>query len=147
MKKKIDKVKQGKNNRASGSTFELTVRKDLESKYWFVLKNPNNVIGEKFKQGKSKYNPITKRLMMGSGGFPDFICFGLELEVVHKHLNGALIENKTLYELVGVEAKSNGYLDKIEKEKCKWLLKNKIFSKILVASKDKKGKGIIYKEF
>jgi hypothetical protein len=41
---------------------------------------------------------------------------------------------------VGVEAKSNGILDKEEKEKIKWLLENNIFSKFIVAKKgDNKG--------
>ena len=40
---KIDKRKQGKKNKASGSRFELKVRKDLESKGWIVAKWMNNV--------------------------------------------------------------------------------------------------------
>ena len=70
-----EKQKQGKRNKVSGRNFEVRVRKDLELKGWIVLKNPNNVIDNQFKQGKSKYNPFTKRLMMNSAGFPDFICF------------------------------------------------------------------------
>ncbi len=50
------------------------------------------------------------------------------------------------YHVIGVEAKSNGYLDQIETEKCEWLLENNIFSKILIASKGKKRGEIIYKE-
>ncbi|MCH7568478.1 MAG: hypothetical protein IIA87_03570 [Nanoarchaeota archaeon] len=49
-------------------------------------------------------------------------------------------------EVIGVEVKSNGYLDKIEKEKCRWLLDNNIFSKILIASKGDKRGEIVYKE-
>jgi len=134
MKKKIDYKKQGKSNRAKGARFELKVRKDLESKGWIVLKNPNNIIDNKFKQAKSKYNPFTKRLMMNSAGFPDFICF-------------KRIINKSLYEVIGVEVKSNGYLDKIEKEKCSWIIEKNIFSKIIIISKGKKRGEIIYKEF
>jgi uncharacterized membrane protein YbaN (DUF454 family) len=39
--------------------------------------------------------------------------------------------------------------NKVEKEKCKWLLENKIFSKILISYKEKEGRKIIvkYKEF
>ena len=66
---------RGKRARASGARFELKIRKDLESKGWIVLKNPNNVIDNKFKQARSKYNPFTKRLMMNNSGFPDFIIY------------------------------------------------------------------------
>ena len=53
------------------------------------------------------------------------------------------------YEVIGVEAKSNGILDKVEKEKCKWLLENNIFSRILIAHKEKEGRKIkvVYEEF
>ncbi len=51
--------------------------------------------------------------------------------------------NKWIY---GVECKSNGYLDKEEKEKVKWLLEHNIFSKILIASKGKKRGEIIYND-
>lgn len=67
-------VKRGKKSRKSGSEFERLVRKDLEEKGWIVIKNPNNVIDGKFSPGKMKFNPFTKRVMMASGGFPDFIC-------------------------------------------------------------------------
>ncbi|HDK42069.1 MAG TPA: hypothetical protein ENG87_01715 [Candidatus Pacearchaeota archaeon] len=139
----IDKKTQGKRNRVSGSRFELKVRKNLESKGWIVLKNPNNVVNKQFIQGKSKYNPFTKRLMMNSGGFPDFICFRM---IIVTNVNSPEVPNK-LYEVIGVEVKSNGYLDKIEKQKCQWLLDNNVFSKILIASKSKIRGEIIYKEF
>ena len=132
-----DKVKQGKKNRATGATFERKVRADLESKGWCVLKNPNNVIDSKFKQGKSKYNPFTKSLMMNSGGFPDFICYK-ESEVY---------QDRILFWCEGVECKSNGYLSKEEKEKCEWLLSNNIFSDIYIVSKGKKRGEIVYKLF
>jgi len=48
--------------------------------------------------------------------------------------------------IIGIECKTNGYLTREEKEKCEWLLENKIFSKILIASKGKKGE-ILYKNF
>ena len=50
-------------------------------------------------------------------------------------------------EIMGVEAKSNGYLTKEEKEKCKWYLDSNIFSKILIAKKGKKRGQIEYIEF
>jgi len=138
----IDKKLQGKRNRAAGQRFENLVRKDLESKGWIILKNPNNLINNKFTQGKSKYNPFTKRLMMNSGGFPDFIAF---------HFNPLDYEkyNFKTFDVIGVESKVNGILDKEEKEKCKWLLENKIFNKILIAKKIKVGRKIEveYNEF
>ena len=67
-----------------------------------------------------------------TNGFPDFIAF--------KSLHMGFI-------VQGVECKSNGYLDKIEKEKCVWYLENNIFSKILIASKGTKRGEIKYVEF
>ncbi|MCK5625044.1 hypothetical protein KAI04_04330 [Candidatus Pacearchaeota archaeon] len=57
------------------------------------------------------------------------------------------IKKQKPYEVIGVEVKSNGYLDKTERAKCKWLLANNIFSKILIAKKGKKRGEIIYDEF
>lgn len=54
-------------------------------------------------------------------------------------------KKKKPYEVIGVECKTNGYLDKTEKEKCKWLLDNNIFSKILIAYKTKEGRKIVIK--
>lgn len=138
------KKERGKKNRASGAAFERKVRNDLESKGWIVIKNPNNVIDDKFKQGKSKYNPFTKSLMMNSGGFPDFIAFITfgGTNILHTELG----EIEGFHCIIGIECKSNGYLSKKEKEKCQWLLSNNIFSKIYVAFKGKKRGEICYKE-
>ncbi len=141
-----EKSKQGRKNRASGAEFERRVRDDLSENNWIVAKWTNTVeftdigVGDKpeiipLKIGKlvrckSKFNPVTKQLMMNTGGFPDFIAF-----------KGAY-----LYNIIGVEAKSNGYLSKEEKEKCVWLLKNRIFNQILVAKKGERGE-IKYKDF
>jgi hypothetical protein len=116
----MNKNIQGKRNRLSGANFERRVRKDLEKKGFIVIKNPNNIIKDKFTHGGSKYNPVTKRLLMNSGGFPDFICF--------KKVNN---QNS----IIGVECKSNGYLSRVEKEKCHWFLKHKTFEDLLIASK------------
>ena len=119
---KIDKVKQGKKNRASGQRFERKVRADLESKGFIVDRWSNNVFENRLIPAKS---------FMGrsrTNGFPDFIAF------------------KKSY-IIGVECKINGYLDKTEKERCKWLLDNEIFSKILIASRGEKRGQIKYKEF
>ena len=118
----INKKEQGKKNRISGQKFELFVRKNLEESGWIVIKNPNNVIDGKFTQGKAKYNPFTKRLMMNSGGFPDFICFRTDHDSII---------------MMGVECKVRGYLDKEEKEKCDWLIKHNIFDGIWIAKKIK----------
>lgn len=65
-------------------------------------------------------------------GFPDFICFK---------------RNENGFEVIGLEVKGNGYLDQIERGMCFWLLKNNIFSKILIASKSKERGKIEYKDF
>ena len=57
------------------------------------------------------------------------------------------LKRKKLFNVIGVECKSNGTLTKEEKEKCRRLLKNNTFSKILIASKGTKRGEIIYNEF
>ena len=147
----IDHKKQGKKNRQSGQRFELKVRKDLESKGWIVDKWSNNVEivksiqrnfdvliqDAKIVPAKHKYRGPGIPMVMGTG-FPDFIAF--------QHPDYPDYVNN-LQEVIGVESKSNGFLTKEEKEKCKWYLENNIFSKILIASKGKKRGEIVYKEF
>lgn len=163
-----NKVKMGKKSRKSGKAFEIKVRHDLEEKGWIVDRWTNNVgyedcdmnmygpsIIDEGKRGKlipakAKYNPFTKSMMMMSGGFPDFICFqDVGLGDAHNHLKGVLADGSEyqMYAIIGVECKINGYLTKEEKEKCDWLLKNHIFSKILIASKGEKRGSICYTEF
>lgn len=151
------KVKQGKKNKAAGQRFELKVRKDLEEKGWIVSKWMNNVefwidqsngeetSGTRLIPAKHKFCGIGRPMAIGTG-FPDFVCWHKNLNVeVLKQLRG---EKHHCVGTLGVEAKSNGYLDKIEKEKCEWLIENNVFSKILVASKDPNKRGaILYKEF
>jgi len=126
IKTKTNFVKQGRLNRAAGARFELRVRKDLEEKGEILDKWSNNVDLEKDKliPAKRKYNPFLKALSIGTG-FPDFVAF--------KRIN----EDK--FEVMGVEVKTRGLLDKEEKEKCRWLLDKKIFSKILIAKMVKEG--------
>ena len=57
------------------------------------------------------------------------------------------IKRKNPCRVIGVESKMDGKLDKIEKQKCRWLLKNNIFSKILIAQKGEKRGEIIYGAF
>lgn len=157
------KVKMGKASRAAGGRFELKVRKDLESKGWIVSKWMNNCDypdsninlppeereDMKMFSAKHKFRGIGIPMAIGTG-FPDFIVFS-KVDILTDDIS--LIGNESkdeypllVYDVMGVEVKSNGYLDKAEKEKCKWLLDNNIFSKILIASKGKKRGEIEYKE-
>jgi hypothetical protein len=132
MPKKKNSIR-GKKSRAAGARFELKVRNKLESEGWIMDKWTNNVDLEKGKlmKAKRKYNPYKKVLGIGTG-FPDFIAFK------RKGKN---------YEIIGVEARTMGRLSEEEREKCKWLLNNKIFSKILIAKKGKKRGEIEYIDF
>lgn len=135
--KKKSNIKKGANSRAKGARFELQVRKDLESEGRVIDKWNNNVEltpkgvppstekkdlsdGGKLIIAKRKYNPFSKVMTIGTG-FPDFISI--------KHVDGEM------YSVIGVEVKMNGILSKIEKQKCAWYLKNKIFSQIWIARK------------
>ena len=166
-KMKIKNQIRGKKAKASGARFELKVRENLESKGWICDKWTNNVefvketipqknspydkeirIGKLVKvKPKFIYNPKLKRMVMvgNSGGFPDFISYRIKKGLFESNLKPVTDD----YEVIGVESKMNGYLDKEEKEKASWYLKNKIFSKILIASKSKQGRKIVaeYKEF
>ena len=155
---------RGKKAKASGARFELKVRADLESKGWVCDRWSNNIelfkLGEKllslseedhkFLMNKGKL--IKAKSFMGrsrTNGFPDFIAFRKEGEInqCKLWLDDGLQNTKIVWNLIGVECKSNGYLDKIEIAKCRWLLENNIFSKILIASKGTKRGQIVYKEF
>jgi len=131
--KMVDKKRQGKLNRASGRRFESKVRKKLEGMGWIISKWMNTVDYEKNKlvSAKRKYNPYSKALSIGNG-FPDFVGFR---------------KNGKGFEVIGLEVKANGYLDKIERGMCIWLLTNKIFSRILIAKKGKKRGEIEYIDF
>jgi hypothetical protein len=126
MKKKYSK--RGKKGRAAGTRFEAKVRANIESKGWIVDKWSNNVDLQEGKivKSKRKFNPYLRILGIDTG-FPDFVAFK---------------RKKELYDVIGIEVKSNGWLDKQEKEKCNFLLKNNIFNKIIIAKKGKK-RGII----
>ncbi len=127
--KKKSNVKKGKSSKARGARFELRVRKDLEDKGRVVDKWSNNVDLEENKivPAKRKYNPFSRVMTIGTG-FPDFIS-------LKKISEGS-------YSVIGVEVKINGTLSKIEKEKCRWYLKNGIFSEIWVAKKANEGRTI-----
>jgi hypothetical protein len=121
--KKKSKIQKGKKSRSAGGQFEARVRKDLEEKGWVVDKWSNNIDLEigKMAPAKRKFNPFAKVMTIGTG-FPDFIAF----QKMGDH-----------YNIIGVEVKVNGTLSKIEKEKCKWYLENKIFGEIQIAKKIK----------
>lgn len=129
-------IKKGKKAKAKGISFELKVRRDLESKGRIVDKWSNNIDLETGELiiAKRKFNPFMKVLTMGTG-FPDFISI--------KHVHSEL------YSVIGVEVKTNGILSKEEKMKCALYLKKKIFSKIWIAKEVKKdGKNEIeYDDF
>lgn len=127
--KKKSEIEKGKKSRASGLSFEARVRADLEEKGWVVAKWPNQVdLNErKIIPAKRKFNPFSRVMTIGTG-MPDFVCFkGNE--------NGGYI-------VWGVEVKVNGSLDREEKEKCAFLLDNKIFSEVVIARKKKTGRFI-----
>jgi len=127
----------------------------------------SRVVG-KLIPSKRKFNPFSKALSLGTG-FPDFIAYRWVWNLNFSELmmavskNGKIINESTtstaiigleeykekfrVFEVVGIEAKSNGYLDKEEKEKCKWLLNNHIFARVLIAKKSKEKGEIIYAEY
>ena len=148
---------QGKKNREAGQRFELKVRADLEKKGWIVDRFTKNVeldeiLGDdgisvednKLITAKPKTLFINGRRVIINmwTGFPDFIAFRTR---ILSNINSKEMPNN-LYEVIGIESKSNGYLTKEEKEKVLWLIKNNIFSKILVAKKGDKRGEIEYDE-
>lgn len=167
------KSEKGRISRQAGATFELKVREDLESKGWIVDKWTNQVeitktietTKETFFEGKLvkakpkfSFNPAMKRMVLvGNGsGFPDFIAFKVfsEKELCFDNNLVTNFSNKIetyngIRNVIGIESKITGELDREEKEKCRWLLDNKIFSKILIAEKvkEKNKVKIIYHDF
>ena len=127
------KVADGKRSKVQGAAFELRVRKDLEEKGWIVDRWSNNVKDNKLVPAKVTWRRTPKGMFpMGlNSGFPDFTAFRYDTKII------------------GVECKMTGKLDKEEKEKCQWLLDNNIFSKILIASKEKEKNRIkiVYTEW
>jgi len=127
-------------SRTRGKYFEDKVRLDLEKKGWIVDRWGNNCDypdsninfppeeRKDMKLIKGKYSPFNRFT-----GFPDFIAFQ---EVP-----------TCVYEMMAVECKVNGKLDRHEKEKCKWLIANHIFTKILIAMKGEKRGQIVYETF
>lgn len=104
----------------------------------------------KLVKAKNKFLGFGKPMMLGAG-FPDFIAFrriGTYSEYTPEIVDEFVREHyPAIIQIIGVESKMNGYLDPLEKDKCKWLLEKGIFSKIFIASKGLKRGEIVYKEF
>ena len=143
-------VAKGKKNRKSGGAFESRVRKDLEEKGWIVDKWSNNVSDypdsninlppeergdRKLIPAKHKFRGPGIPMAMGTG-FPDFICIK-----VHD------LSTPQTYLIKFVECKSNGYLTKIEKEKCSWLQNQGFNIEIAIRHKIKNRIHIEYRDF
>ncbi len=138
---KISKSSMGKKSRAAGARFELKVRKDLEEKGWITDKWTKNVDLEKMELVPTRRKFIPGKGFLGIGtGFPDFIAFRpvVDTEEKKKFYN---------YNVIGVESKMNGILEKKEKEKCEFLLERGIFKNILIARKGEKNGSIEYIDF
>lgn len=135
----VNKKLQGKQNLEKGRRFETKTRKELENKEWIVSRWGNNVDLKEKKLIPARQGRFRKT----STGFPDFIAFR---ELVMKSYNPYWYE-LIKYDIIGIECRSSGYLTKEEKAKCKWLLDNRIFNRILIASKGKKRGEIEHKEF
>src|SRR3990167_5239619 len=118
----IDKVQQGKRNRRLGSKWESDTRTHFENEGWIIARWTKQV-DLTFPDCPKLVNAKSNRFNMRTCGFPDFICY--------KELQ----EGGRTYEVIGVESKLNGYLSKDERIKCRWLIQNKIFSKIIISSK------------
>ena len=135
-------------------------RIDLKKKGWIVDRWSNNVEFSKENQafpitsisdnmGKLIPAKVSWRrtpqgmFPMGlNSGFPDFVAF-------RSRTNVETISGIISYEVIGVESKMTGVLEKEEKLKCRWLLDNNVFSKILIASKHKVKNRIVveYEDF
>jgi hypothetical protein len=99
---------------------------------------------------KAKFNPFTKSVMNMSSGFPDFIAYRDLFEEMSdwilsyaKYSLGQLPPQLEICkEVVFIESKMTGKLDKEEIEKAKWYLENNYCSKFLIAKKVKKGRKV-----
>ena len=129
----FDYKAQGKKNKVTGLDTEKRTREDLEAKGWIVDKWTNTIKEDELVKVKNSWRGRGIPMMLGAG-FPDFIAF-------RKIAMG--------HEVIGVECKANGYLEKKERDMCEWLLDHNVFSKILIASRAKEGVKVLikYKEF
>lgn len=103
---------------------------------------------------KHKFCGMGRPMAIGTG-FPDFIAFKYSSTenkneptcTFHNFRGNIEVKPYPYVMILGVECKTNGYLDKEEKEKCSWLLSQNIFAKIFIASKSKLKGKIEYKEY
>lgn len=138
-----DRKKLGKKSRKQGQDFERKVREDLESKGWIVLRWDKNIefpigyegvmLRGEFVQTTGHWNNFLKRIVVSQSGFPDFVCIKLG---VFKTPVGDIRLTPDAFEVQFVECKTNGILDKLEREKSRWI-KEKLHIPIFIASKQK----------
>jgi len=147
-KKELSKIRS--KARSSGKRFEIKIREDLESKGFLVFRNSNDVKkietpnGQsiQFKQTTGHWNPFTKMIMVSQSGFPDFIVLKEAKLTYEDETPIEFMETpNVLFNVAFVECKLNGYINKVEKEKVNWLIKN-LHVPFYVASKE--GKKINY---
>lgn len=143
------KPKMGKHSRASGKLFEKKVMEDLEKNGWTVCRFTKNVDLEtnKLINPKPRFNPFTKSIQYSQSGFPDYLAFK-RATCWNCQAHGF---DACSYEIIAVECKSgkesSKYLSKEEKLKCQWLLDNKVFHSIFIATKGEKRGEKIYTKF
>jgi hypothetical protein len=124
-------VARGKKNKRSGNQLEAKARAALTDAGYIICRWQNTVVDGKLIGAKPKWNFFTKSVSYAGTGFPDF--------VVMKRMIDPLNLLGGLYKVIGLECKSNGYLDPEERVMVKWYLDNKIFPKIIIVKKDKAG--------
>lgn len=166
---KEQKIKSGKKSKTNGAAFELRTRKGLEDQGYVVDRWTNNVefsftLDPHVQIGKivtakphMVFNPKIRRMipLQRNSGFPDLVAFrniniskGNYEKLPNERQGGyddKITLNGLLFDIIGVECKTNGKLDKEEKEKCRFYLRNKTFSKILIAEKIKVKNRIVIK--
>lgn len=159
---KRTKSQIGASNRRKGSAFEMLVRKDLGSMGLIVTKFQGNV-GFKLNP-KHDLNNITKQILLidhlknnpeklqivpakasrfrlSTTGLPDFIAFFPRNHKTCWFLGKIEPEHQiSRGDIIGIEAKTNGYLDKVERAKLTFMLDNHIFDKIFIAKQVKEGR-------
>ena len=119
---------------------EELLRKHLEENGWITDKWTKNVDLDKGELVPARRKFIPGKGFLGIGmGFPDFIAF--------KQVVGRKVDDFHAYKVIGVESKMNGSLDKIEKERCQFLLDKGVFKHVLVASKGEKKGSVEYVDF
>lgn len=144
-----ERRKIGKRSRLQGAEFERKVRKDLESKGFICSKWMNNLECIKYDNEEGNFSGEIKlipakasRFRLSSTGYPDYFCYRL-VECLATQI-GSLS-----YDVIFVEVKTSGYLDKIEREKARWYLDNNYCSKFLIAKKvkEKNRVKVVYEDF